>query len=221
VGSFAARTGVGAEPGAAWFAGWGALGASCARLHARARRWARPAGFARKRWTFETTLGAAPHWGDWRAAMGLTPDGRATLERLSDVLAARLAAFGESAARFGLVHADLRLANLLRDGDRLGVIDFDDCGFSWFAYDFAAAISFIEDDPLIPALQDAWVSGYRRIAPLPQADVDEFDSFILLRRTLLTAWLASHAETPTAQALGAAYTDGTLRLADAYLTRRG
>lgn len=221
VAAFAFMTGVEPRPDAALVAGFEALGAISARLHAQSRRWTRPAGFTRKRWTFETTLGAAPHWGDWRAAMGLTSAGRATIERLCAVLEARLAAFGDGPDRFGLVHADLRLANLLQDGDRLGVIDFDDCGFSWFAYDFAAAISFIEEDPLIPALQDAWVAGYRRVAPLAQADVAEFDSFILLRRTLLTAWLASHAETPTAQALGAAYTEGTLRLADAYLIQRG
>ncbi len=49
--------------------------------------------------------------------------------------------------RFGLVHADIRLANLLVDGEHVRVIDFDDCGFSWFMYDFATTVSFIEDHP--------------------------------------------------------------------------
>jgi Ser/Thr protein kinase RdoA (MazF antagonist) len=42
-------------------------------------------------------------------------------------------------------------------------------------------------------------------------------SFVMLRRMVLTAWLASHAETPTAQALGAGYTDGTVALGLRYL----
>ncbi len=44
----------------------------------------------------------------------------------------RLAAFlGTGPQRYGLVHADTRLANLLVDGGRVSVIDFDDSGFSW------------------------------------------------------------------------------------------
>jgi len=42
------------------------------------------------------------------------------------VIGARLARFGSGAARFGLIHADMRLANLLVDGDDVCVIDFDD-----------------------------------------------------------------------------------------------
>ena len=41
---------------------------------------------------------------------------------------ARLARYGTGPDRFGLTHADLRIANLLVDGDRTIVIDFDDCG---------------------------------------------------------------------------------------------
>ena len=42
-------------------------------------------------------------------------------------------------------------------------------------------------------------------------------TFVMLRRLLLTAWIASHAETPTAQALGAGYTDGTVALGEQFL----
>ena len=119
--------------------------------------------------------------------------------------------------RFGLVHADLRLANLLIDGNKLGVIDFDDCGLSWYMYDFAAAISFIEEDPIVPDLQHSWIEGYRDFAHLSAEDEAMFPTFIMLRRILLTAWLASHSETPTALELGASYTDGTLRIAETYL----
>ncbi|MFC7552111.1 hypothetical protein ACFQU7_07400 [Pseudoroseomonas wenyumeiae] len=44
--------------------------------------------------------------------------------------------------------------------------------------------------------------------------------FVMLRRMLLTAWLASHAETPTAQALGAGYTAGTVALGRNFLARQ-
>lgn len=198
--------------------GFRQLGALSARLHAHSRTWTPPQSFVRKVWNFETTIGPAPHWGDWRAATGLTADGARLLEKTCTVLHDRLAAYGTTADRFGLIHADLRLANLLIDGDRLGVIDFDDCGFGWFAYDFAAAVSFFEHDPVIPALQAAWVSGYRSVAPLSTEDELMLPTFVMLRRLLLTAWVASHPETPAAQDVGPGYTDGTLAVAEHFLT---
>ncbi|MEL6476761.1 MAG: phosphotransferase [Pseudomonadota bacterium] len=201
--------------------GFHKLGAISARLHGHVKGWTRPAAFMRKTWDFNSTVGAAPHWGDWRAGIGLTPDGMATLERTCGVLEDRLAAFGTGPDRFGLIHADLRLANLLIDGERIGLIDFDDCGFGWFAFDFAAAISFYETDPSIPSLQDAWCAGYRSVADLAAEVEAELSTFIMLRRLQLTAWIASHSETPTAQEMGTAFTDGTVEIAERYLSERG
>lgn len=213
----------GREPDAAgdlvpWFRRLGVVNAS---LHAHSRNWIRPDGFTRKTWDFETTVGASPHWGDWRDGLGLTADGRLLLSRTVDDLEARLAAYGKGPERFGLVHADLRLANLLAEGERLGVIDFDDCGLSWFMYDFAAAVSFLEDAPDLSRWQTAWIEGYRTAAPVTAEDEAMLPVFVMLRRILLTAWIASHSETPTAMSCGTAYTQGTLDLARAYLARRG
>jgi Ser/Thr protein kinase RdoA (MazF antagonist) len=171
----------------------------------------------RKTWDFDSMLGEHPHWGDWRRALGLTDDGEAILGRCAQRLRRQLSDYGKGAERFGLIHADLRLANLLVDSERLAVIDFDDCGFSWYLYDFAAAISFIETSPRIQTLQTAWVTGYRSLLPLSADDENALPMFIMLRRLLLTAWVASHSETPHARELGSAYTDGTVNLARSYL----
>ena len=196
-----------------WF---GALGRISAALHAHARCWTRPVGFTRKRWDCETILGPDPHWGDWRAAMGLDAAGRAVLQRLSDDLVARLGAYGTGSERFGLIHADLRLTNLMLDEGGLWAIDFDDCGFGWWMYDLAAAVSFIETDARLPALIDAWCAGYGGVNADDRAVIP---TLIMLRRVLLTAWLASRADSDTAAAIGGAgYTAGTVALAERYLT---
>lgn len=195
------------------------LGAVSARLHGHARRWVRPPGFTRKSWNFATTIGTTPLWGDWRAGLGLTREGREILEQTASRLEARVADYGTDAERFGLIHADLRLANLLVDGEQIAVIDFDDCGFGWFAFDFAAAVSFIEEDPRIPELIASWVEGYRSVAPLPDADLAMLPTFVMLRRLQLTAWVASHSETPTAQQMGVDFTGGTVRLAREFLSQ--
>jgi len=200
-------------------AGFEQLGMLTANLHRHSREWSRPSGFERKTWNFDTTIGARPHWGDWREAPGLSAAGANLLQRCVDRLRDELEAFGDSEDRFGLIHADLRLANLLVDAERLTVIDFDDCGFGWYLYDFAAAISFIETSPQIPALQQAWATGYKSVSPLSRDEENALPMFVMLRRILLTAWIGSHPETPTAASLGSAYTGATVALAEAYLDR--
>ena len=195
------------------------LGAINARLHRHSRTWQRPGGFARKLWDFDTIIGATPHWGDWRKGLGLSADGSAILERTATLLRRQTDGLGKGAEAFGLIHCDMRPANLLVDGDRLGVIDFDDCGLSWFGYDFAAAVSFLEHEPYVDDLMQAWAEGYRSVAPLSEADEAALPIFVMLRRMQLTAWIASHSETPTAQSLGAPYTDGTVALAERHLAR--
>jgi Ser/Thr protein kinase RdoA (MazF antagonist) len=200
---------------------YGTLGEINARLHGHSRIWNRPEGFIRKTWNFDTIIGPNAYWGDWRAAVGLTVEGKATIERVHALLESQTIAYGYDKDRFGLVHCDMRAANLLVDGDRLGVIDFDDCGICWFAYDFAAAISFMEHEPVVPALMAAWLDGYRRVSPLSVEHEAALPMFVMLRRIQLTAWIASHSETPTAQSLGTTYTDGTVALAERYLASQG
>jgi Ser/Thr protein kinase RdoA (MazF antagonist) len=189
------------------------LGELTARMHGHASSWVKPRGFSRKRWDLDAMVGPQGFWGSWRDAIGLKSEGAVVLEAAVDFIRLRLERFGESPAVFGLVHADLRLANLLVDGTHLRIIDFDDCGFSWFLYDFATAVSFIEHEPIVPDLLRAWVRGYRKTLPLSAAAIAEIPTFVVLRRILLTAWLASHAEVPFAREVGASYTGGTVALA--------
>lgn len=195
------------------------LGAITARLHQHARAWVQPAGFTRFTWDFDTALGRNGHWGSWRDGMAVGPEEEAVLGRAADLIGRRLAAYGKGADRFGLVHADMRLANLLVDGDDVTVIDFDDCGFSWFMYDLGSSLSFIEDSPLVPELIDSWCRGYRTVAPLSADDVAELETFVMFRRLLLVSWIGSHSMTELAQDMGEPYTEVSCHLAETYLSR--
>ena len=115
----------------------------------------------------------------------------------------------------------MRLANLLMDQGQVKVIDFDDCGLSWFLYDCATTVSFFEDAPEVPELIKAWVRGYRRIGTLDAAEEAEIETFVMLRRILLVAWIGSHSETELARSMGVDYTRGTLPLCERYLSRFG
>ncbi|HWF75478.1 MAG TPA: phosphotransferase [Solirubrobacteraceae bacterium] len=195
------------------------LGATSARMHGHVGVWDHPADFRRPRWDYDTTIGPLGHWGLWQDGLGIGPEERRQLGRLDATIAARLQAFGEWPERFGLIHADMRLANLLVDAGQVHVIDFDDCGFSWYMYDFATAVSFIEDHPRVPELRDAWVAGYRSVRELEPAAEAELETFVMLRRLLLVAWIGSHHTfAPEAAELGAGFTAGTCALAEDYLS---
>lgn len=203
--------------------GFESLGALTARMHRHARSWRRPPGFTRFHWDYDAALGAESRWGRWRDGVGVDAEAAALLARLDATLRERLARFGRGPDRYGLIHADLRLANLLVDGtgpagaDRTGVIDFDDCGFGWFLYDLAAALSFIEHHPRAPEMIESWVRGYRTVRELPREDEAEIWTFVMLRRLLLVAWIGSHTGVDFARELGAGYTAGTCELAERYL----
>ena len=198
------------------------LGEVTARMHEHARHWQRPGYFQRFTWDFETSLGGAkPHWGRWRDGMGVDSQRQKLFGRTVDVIGRRLAAYGKGQERFGLIHCDLRLANLLIDGDEVKAIDFDDSGFGWFMYDAATPVSFYEHEPQVPELIEAWKRGYRKAAVLTKADENEIPTFVMLRRLLLVAWIGSHSETDLAKSMGLPYTEGAVRLCENYLHKFG
>lgn len=193
------------------------LGGFAARMHHHSINWQRPAGFDRQVWQASTILDADAPWGDWRAAPGVTDANRTVLDRLDAALWRRLADYGTAPDRFGLIHADMRLGNLLVEGEQVHLIDFDDCGFCWFTYDFAAAISFHETNKAIPALKAAWLEGYTALRPLDAEDIAAIDSMVMLRRMALLAWIGSHDDTRLAQQHMRGFADGTAQLAERYL----
>jgi len=213
---------------------FGELGDIAARMHQHARGWARPGAFERFAWTFETTLGAGGRWGSWAAGITDTlPGGEATealevLRRAVERIRCRLAAFGTGPERFGLVHADMRLANLLVSdaagtsgvgGGEVCVIDFDDCGFGWYLWDLAASLSFVEHLDVAGELVEAWLGGYRRRLPLGADEVAMVPTFVLLRRLLLVAWLGTHPHSDAVPSVPD-FARETVTLAERYLTGR-
>jgi Ser/Thr protein kinase RdoA (MazF antagonist) len=193
------------------------LGRYAATAHRHAEIFRPPAGFVRPRWNAGAILDAGGPWGDWRSAPHVEGRVGGVLAELDRALRAALAAYGEKPDRFGLIHADMRLANLLVEGERVTLIDFDDCGFGWFMYDFAAAVSFHEDDPQAGEWRTRWLAGYEAVRPLVPADRAVLEAMVLLRRMALLAWIGSHHETELARAHADDFAARTARLAVKYL----
>jgi Ser/Thr protein kinase RdoA (MazF antagonist) len=197
------------------------LGSITAALHEHSHNWKRPAGFGRFSWDWPHCLGDEPRWGRWQDADGVGKHEHELLDRAAQLLRQRLFDYGSGPDRFGLIHADLRIANLLVDGSTITVIDFDDCGFGWFFYDFSTAVSFIEDDPALPEWQESWLRGYRSRRSIDTADEDMLASFVLLRRLLLLAWMGTHSHSKESRTKAITYAEGSCTLAERYLNSNG
>ena len=208
----------GKEPDANDLNSFEKLGTVTAHLHLHAQSWDKAPSINRHTWDLHTMFfSEKPTWGRWQDGLGVTAERGSILARLADKIAAEISNYGKNNNNFGLIHADLRLANLLLDGENVKVIDFDDCGFSWYLYDLATALSFIEDQPQIPQLISAWLKGYEKIKPLHREEKEIIPFLIMARRLLLLAWVGSHQEAPFPRQLGEGFTISTCRLAEKFL----
>lgn len=179
-----------------WF---GSLGRICALLHDHADRSALP-GLRRPNYDLDALVGRRGMWGDWRLAPGIEIAETRLIERILVRIASRLEA--ASGLDTGLIHGDLRLANLLIDGDRLTLIDFDDCGTGWRLYDLATALSLAEDAPDAPEAANLWLDAYGQQRAIPSPHRKLVPDLVMLRRIQVLAWFASHADTDIARTFG-------------------
>jgi Ser/Thr protein kinase RdoA (MazF antagonist) len=189
------------------------VGELMARLHQHAATWARPPDFDVLAWDVDGLLGAQPAWGRFWDAAALDEQGRSLLRRFRDHARAELEALGRDPERFGLVHGDFLPENLLLDADGgITLLDFDDCGEGWLLFDIATALFVPSIDESYPEVRDAFVAGYRRVAPLPDAEVERLPLFLALRAATYVGWMDTRAETRFAQEMGPIVNAGALEL---------
>lgn len=193
------------------------LGHITARLHQHSRSWQKPTGFQRIIWDHHTMVSDQSHWGRWQDAPNLNPADHDIVAEAVARVGHELAGFGKGADRYGLIHADLRLTNLLLHKGETRVIDFDDCGMGWYLHDLAAAISFVEHHPRAAEWVDNWILGYEKVAHISDEEMALVPTLLIQRRIQMTAWMGSHAETDMALSLGPRWADHSVRLCRRFL----
>jgi Ser/Thr protein kinase RdoA (MazF antagonist) len=182
------------------------IGRLTATLHEHSRTWRRPAGFERFDWGLADLVGPA--------------DEAATLRSAQRSAAEVISAIGAGAEVWGLIHSDLRPSNILVDGGELTIIDFDDCGFSWRLYDFAAALTFYEHRPVAKVMAAHWLDGYREVAPLGHADLELAGALSMIRRLTMLGWATTHRADALPADLWNENLPGTVDVARRYLDNR-
>ncbi len=194
-----------------------ALGEVTAGLHQHSRQWQRPEGFRRICWDHDSMVGEHGHWGRWQDAPRLAASDHPLIFQALDKINHRLTAYGQQQQHYGLIHADLRLTNLLHHQGQTRIIDFDDCGFGWYMHDLAAAISFCEHHPRAADWIDNWLTGYEKSGHISDQDMAILPDLLMQRRLQLSAWMGSHARTEMARGLEQHWSADTVRLCRRYL----
>ena len=198
------------------------LGELCAHLHLHAKGWTPPKEFTRPSWTPNVILDDQMGFGPWQKGVDVEGDTLILFSLLENVVRRRLEELPTDHANFGLIHSDLRLANLLIDGDSTAIIDFDDCGFGWYLFDLAGALTLLEARPDVPQLIASWLAGYRRITQTPTGSEEVIRTLIMLRRLQLIGWLGYQQQhLDFARNIGPSVTADSRPLAQDYLKTFG
>lgn len=192
----------------------GRVGREMARLHTVTDAWEAPAGFSRPRWTAPDILGDTPLWGRFWEHPHLSQGDTALLQ------AARLRA-AEDCARMdqdiGLIHADLLTENLLVEGDKIGILDFDDCAIGYRAFELATFLLRYLERPDFDEIRAALVQGYAARRPIPS---EELDLALLLRALTYVGWIIPRLDEPGGDIRSTRMIARATRLAQDYLEGR-
>ncbi len=180
------------------------LGAIEAAMHDQASGWRPPPGFTRHAVDRDGLMGDAPFWGPFWDHPVFSPTERALVIATRDRIRLAMDRMSRAPDVYGMIHADLHADNLLAGGDRLTVIDFDDCGFGWHVYDMAVALWHQQRSPRFAAIQAAFVRGYRSRRALSDETVAQIPMFLLVRGLAQIGWLLQRPEIDASRTIRAA-----------------
>jgi Ser/Thr protein kinase RdoA (MazF antagonist) len=181
------------------------VGELTARLHHHSTNWDRPTGFTRRRVDnlFCLRQEQDDNFNEAVAAKAIhtvagvsMPDQGKVIEAVVGKVWAVLQGLGEGAENFGLIHADVHQSNYLFNRGKVGLIDFDDCGFGHWLYDLAVTLYCLQDHPNFTNLREAFLSGYRQCHPLSMEHEALIGTFMALRTLQDMLWDIEERDQP-------------------------
>jgi len=193
------------------------IGVLAARLHNQAERWTPPAGFTRHAWDTEGLVGERPFWGRFWELAALTVEQRSLIERARARVQSELSQLERSPRNYGLIHADFAPENLMVDGERIRLLDFDDAGYGWHLFEVVTSLYFHIGQPYFDAIERAMLEGYRSERRLSAEDEALLPLFYAARSFTYLGWVHTRQETETARELTPMLVDLCCGVATRYL----
>lgn len=172
-------------------------GALIAHLHEFVRTWKPPGDFHRSdlhRWAFEKR--------EFPKNAHLSEADHELLQRVEEEASESIRNLPRHPDWYGLIHADMHQNNVLFDRDEANVIDFDDCGYGYFVYDFAACLAYRGHVPTFPQIREALFAGYESVRPLPPGTREMLVPFLRWRLAGVSHWVLTRTDNPRMRETG-------------------
>jgi Ser/Thr protein kinase RdoA (MazF antagonist) len=190
------------------------MGAFMAQLHHHAEQFTFPEGIIRT----HTPWDKLAYWGNPEndTTKTITPEQRALCSRAAERLLTEIEQIGTQ-VEYGLIHADLHLANCLLHKGKLGVIDFADCRFASFFYDMAVPLTYLDERQDYAELKAAFFEGYTSQRNLPNGCKAAVQTFMVARALDIIEWIHFDWPHPEHYPFGPGLLAEALRRIQAYL----
>lgn len=194
------------------------VGMTAAKLHLLEEKFPHDKNnFKRFTWDINDTLSEEARWGHFLLFEGMTSEEKEIFLNAEIIMKQRLEKYGRNPNNYGLIHSDLHSENLIIDKDRISLIDFDDCGYGWYLYDLASAVS--QQSENIGEFVSAYLKGYQKIRKLSEADMREIDTFVLMRRFVRLGWMTTRKDNGVFEREGKKYYKKTKEMVCEYLEK--
>jgi len=183
-----------------------AAGELMAQLHQFVTRWNPPQGFDRQKvhtWLLDESQPMAL---DHPSSM-IAEDDRRLLAGIVQESREMARDLPRDDQWIRLIHADLHPANLVFNEGILSAIDFDDTGYGFLIYDFAAALAYRVGAPGFEEIRDATLEGYSKVQPLPPKTEELLSIFIQLRLASISNWSVSRVDNPEFREISPKFTN--------------
>jgi Ser/Thr protein kinase RdoA (MazF antagonist) len=164
-----------------------------ARLHRHAETFRSGPGFSSRKLDAAWLFGPRFFIHSPAARRYLRAAKRKTAQRIEQFVQQAMLDLGRHPSRFGLIHADLNLDNIVFHRGNASPIDFDEFGRGWYLFDLAELIrTSITPDNWRKRKQLA-LSVYQQTRALHSVEIDGMDPFIVATFVQYLNWAFIHA----------------------------
>jgi len=155
----------------------------------------------RRYWHAEGLVGKAPKFGSIDHLPGIAPGLQRRLSAGRRLVLGKLRAFEQRFPdRQGMIHADMHFGNfLVKKGGEISGIDFDDCGFGFYAYELVVPLTQLEHmatGKRFERLRAFLLEGYASAALWDEHDQRILPYLLMARKLLMLGWRNSRSNIP-------------------------
>ncbi|HKJ27224.1 MAG TPA: phosphotransferase [Anaerolineales bacterium] len=154
------------------------MGALIGLLHKHGAQFQLPRGFVRDHWDKEGLKGGNLDVSARQAYDALTEHESQIVDEAEKLLEETMRKIGRSDETYGLIHGDLHLKSILFNEGKPLILDFDTCGYGYYAYDLAVPIWNLFHLEDFASLKAALLKGYRRVRPLSDIEESQLIHFV-------------------------------------------